>query len=265
MAIETECSAIKAGNVHPTASFDDLNYQHFLTAAHAIGEAVDRCLGCSVGAIALSSTRAMMHSAGTNTSLGTILLLSPLITTLHRDTKLPNPNSVGQTLAHLTPEDARDIYLAIQNAKPGGMGDSPAMDVRGAAPTDIIEAMRLAADWDDIALQYATQFEIVFAIAQRLKDKIATKLELLDAVRCLQMELLAERIDSLIARKQGRDFAVQIQRQAKTVLASGPYGSEAYESEWHRFDNAIRDQNHRGNPGTIADLLAAAIFLTLIS
>jgi len=266
VAIETECSAIKAGNVHPSASFHDLEHRHFVAAANAIGQAVDRCVGQSVGSIAMCSAQAMMDTVGTNTSLGTILLLAPLVATHHRSGMgsiecTAFSMALQRTLANLTPADARDIYKAIQIAKPGGLGDATEMDVRGSAPKNILDAMRLAADRDDIALQYVTQFDLVFSLAERLQAKLAAEFAMLDAIRCVQMELLSERVDGLIARKQGIDFAKRVQQQASRVLASGPYGSAPFEAEWLRLDDGLRDEAHRGNPGTIADLIAAALFV----
>lgn len=265
IAIEAECSAMKAGNVHPYASFRDLNHQHFLIAAKAIGERIDQCYGQSVGPIVLQSVQAMMDAVSTNTSLGTILLLVPLVVATNRLTDDPIGTrtfreSLQETLATLTPEDSLAIYEAIRVAKPGGLGQAASMDVRHAAPINILDAMKLAAEWDDIALQYISNFELVFAISRRLELKQAAGLAKADAIRCVQIELLSERVDSLIARKQGRSFAKHVQADAEVVIASGPFGSSKYESAWHRFDDFLRDEAHRGNPGTIADLLAAALF-----
>ena len=48
-------------------------------------------------------------------------------------------NNVHNTYLHavldgLTAEDARQVYEAIRLAQPGGLGESPAMDVRGEPP-----------------------------------------------------------------------------------------------------------------------------------
>lgn len=273
-AIETECTSIKAGNVHPHASFDDLTYQHFLLAAKAIGAAVDQTIGEPVGRMVLVSVQAMMSASQTNTSLGTILLMAPLIVAQHRTLTLAEGSTqavvaagglsraLAETLETLTPKDSLDIYEAIRIAKPGGLGDSKTMDVRETAPQSIMDAMRIAADWDDIALQYASDFEMVFAMAQRLQGKLADGMAWRDAIPILQLEWLSERVDSLIARKQGRDVAEKVRQQARQVLASGPIGSRAYEMAWTGLDASLRDPQHRGNPGTTADLIAAAIFIT---
>ena len=265
IAIESECSAIKAGNVHPYASFCDLNHAQFVNAARAIGECVDNCHGQSVGQIVLLCVHAMIQTTGTNTSLGTILLMAPLVVATNRMAKAQSERNLLQanvrdTLSQLTPEDSRNIYEAIRIARPGGLGKSVSMDLQAPAPGNILDAMQLAASWDDVALQYNSNFELVFGIARRIQIKESSGLSKLDSIRCVQVELLSERIDSLIARKQGSVIAKQVQSQASTVVASGPYGSPEYEFAWHRLDNSLRDERHRGNPGTTADLIAAGLF-----
>ncbi len=265
IAIETECSARKAGNVHPQASFENLSYRHFVVAAKAIGEKMDRCIGLRVGQNVLHSVQAMMDAVGTNTSLGTILLMAPLAVATHRSSEknaetVSLPDSLNETLLTLTQDDSRDIYEAIRIAKPGGLGDSESMDIRESAPGNILDAMRIASVWDDIALQYVSDFALVFEISRRIEIKQSIGLAKLEAIRCVQMEVLSERIDSLIARKQGLNFAKQVQSLACEVILSGPYGSDEYEASWQIFDTVLRDAEHRGNPGTIADMIAAALF-----
>ncbi|MCY2983600.1 MAG: triphosphoribosyl-dephospho-CoA synthase [Planctomycetota bacterium] len=267
IAIETECSSIKAGNVHPHASFHDLTHEHFRVAAKAIGRAIDEHVEESVGQIVLKSVKAMMESAGTNTSLGTILLMAPLTVAANR---LGNDEcgfthalkgQVRDVLAALVPEDSAAIYEAIRIAKPGGLGDSKSMDVRESAPESILDAMRTAAEWDDIAFQYVSDFELVFSLSERMKTReFSGGQSKLDAIRYLQMELLSERVDSLIARKNGLDFAMEVKKKAGEVIAAGAFGSDEYERAWHAFDLFLRDTSHRGNPGTIADLIAASLF-----
>ena len=160
----------------------------------------------------------------------------------------------------MTPEDSRDIFQALRLAKPGGLGESQSMDVRETAPLDIRAAMRIASSWDDVALQYVSDFELVLSISRRIESKRLTGLTLLDSIRCVQMELLGERVDSLIARKQGLEFARQVQARAVEVIGSGPYAGLEYERAWQVFDAELRDAGHRGNPGTIADLIAVALY-----
>lgn len=266
-AIEIECTAIKAGNVHPLASFNDLQHAHFMQAAKVVGHQFDSDADCSVGAIVLRSTRAMVQNVGTNTSLGTILLLAPLAVAMLERSTAPALGGSLQTqvrdvLNRLCPEDAREIYQAIRIAKPGGLGKSESMDVEQAPPARILDAMRFASQRDDVALQYVTDFELVFDIASRLMQKIHGCEPIAFAIRELQIELLSERVDSLIVRKCGMDFAESVKRKAFEVRQSGPFLSHNYLEAWNDFDRFLRDEPHRGNPGTTADLIAAAIFVS---
>jgi len=268
IALLMECTAIKAGNVHPSASFHDLTYQQFVAAAIAIGDRMNRCIHLPVGEVVFQSVKAMMERVGTNTSLGTILLIAPLAVAINRlekdgKTLAELPVYIRETLSRLDSLDSECIYEAIRLAKPGGLGETRTMDIQQVAPESIQHAMKTAAAWDDIALQYATDFELVLEYAKRILNKAPNGPACLKTIRNLQIEILSERVDSLIARKRGIEFANQVQAEAKKVLLSGPYGSEVFESAWSAFDAFLRDEKHCGNPGTIADLIAAALFVAL--
>ena len=166
-----ECTAIKAGNVHPSASFHDLTYQQFVAAAVAIGGRMSRCIHEPLGEVVLQSVKAMMERVGTNTSLGTILLIAPLAVAVNRleregKTLAELPVYIRETLSRLDSLDSECIYEAIRLAKPGGLGETHTMDIQQVAPESILLAMKTAAAWDDIALQYATSFELVLEYAK---------------------------------------------------------------------------------------------------
>jgi triphosphoribosyl-dephospho-CoA synthase len=66
---------------------------------------------------------------------------------------------------------------------------------------------------------------------------------------------LANRPDSLIARKRGEAVAVEASRRAAEVLAGGEIAG---------FDAWLRGDGHARNPGATADLVAAALFVALL-
>ena len=53
-------------------------------------------------------------------------------------------------------------------------------------------------------------------------------------------------------------------RLAVSVLADGGVRSDAGRLSVARFDRSLRDERHSANPGTTADLTAAAIFVLLL-
>jgi triphosphoribosyl-dephospho-CoA synthase len=269
-AIALECSTHKLGNVHPYASFSDLSYSDFLLAARVIGNRIDQYQTQPVGKMILASVSGMMRIVKTNTSLGTILLIAPLAKAITKNNSLAQYGfsscvqwqiETNAILGTLNSMDACDIYESIAIAKPGGLGKSDSMDVADSPPDSIVEAMQVASSRDDVALQYVTQFSLVFELARRLDEKQKQELNAMDCIRCLQLELLSERIDSLIARKAGQEQAGIVQQEAQFVMNAGPYGSPAYERAWLNFDKRLRDPLHRYNPGTTADLIAAALFV----
>jgi triphosphoribosyl-dephospho-CoA synthase len=261
LAIREEATAIKAGNVHPYASFEDMKFEHFVTASHAIGAAIDRCSRKSVGATILASTQAMLDAVGINTSLGTILLMVPMTRIgLEEPISSKSASAKVQMLIHsLSAQDTADIYEAIRITQPGGLGASANHDVRGPAPKSIFEAMQIASSWDDVAWQYANGYEHVLLLAVALKNAVSHGLERPDAIRSVQADFLSQRPDSLIVRKHGQAIGREVQRRAAQVVAAGEYGSPAYEAEWLAWDQYLRDPAERKNPGTTADLIAAAL------
>src|SRR5207237_4450453 len=92
---------------------------------------------------------------GRNTNLGICLLLEPLART-------GNCRNVGEILQGLTRDDARRVFAAIERANPGGLGIAPEEDVRSEPTVTLLEAMKLAADRDLIARQYANSYADVF-------------------------------------------------------------------------------------------------------
>src|SRR5207248_11528696 len=73
-----EAAACKPGNVHPRASFPDLNYEHFVVSADAIAPILARAAHLGVGRAILEAVTATQERVGRNTNLGVILLLAPL-------------------------------------------------------------------------------------------------------------------------------------------------------------------------------------------
>lgn len=263
-SILAEATAIKAGNVHPLAPFADMNHAHFVAAAHAIGQAIDSHSESGIGQTVWSCTRAMLDAVAVNTSLGTILLLVPLAkleSASNSDgVEAIDASAIQKLLDGTTRIDCERIYESIRMVHPGGLGRSDRSDINGPAPSSIVQAMQIAASWDDVALQYTNGFREVLAIAYELQSKHDLGIDEGHAIRALQIELLAQRPDSLIVRKHGADAGLEVQRRAARVLEAGAYGSPPFEHAWSAFDEFLRASNQRRNPGTSADLIAAALY-----
>ena len=162
LACLLEVAARKPGNVHRSAELEELRFVDFLASAVAIGPSMHGAAKRPLGKTILSAVRATRSVTNSNTNLGTVLLLAPLAS-VPRGTALQK--GVINVLSQLTPTDAKLVYQAIRLAQPGGLGVANKHDVSGAAPHDLLEAMRQAADHDLVARQYVENFRHVFSCA----------------------------------------------------------------------------------------------------
>jgi triphosphoribosyl-dephospho-CoA synthase len=118
--------------------------------------------------------------------------------------------------------------------------------------------MAAAAHRDSIASEYATGYAIVFDTAlPALTDELRAGAATLEAIVSLHMRLLASRPDTLIARKAGVAAAEAVTAAAREVLD----GTRSLAD----FDASLRSPDHRLNPGTTADLVAATLLAALLS
>jgi len=174
-------------------------------------------------------------------------------------------DAVRAVLRGTTVEDARTAYRAIRLAAPGGLGSVDAQDVAREPDISFRDAMVLAAGRDAIASEYATDFAITFeTAAPTLAAALDAGLEWPAAVVETSLTILAHQRDTLIERKLGRVAADDVSREAAEVLASGGVRSEGGRKQLEQFDAGLRDVANRRNPGTTADLTAAALFVVII-
>jgi len=67
-----------------------------------------------------------------------------------------------------------------------------------------------------------------------------------------------------VARRGGQAAAADVSERARHTLAAGGVRSAAGRRAIDEMDRGLRDARHIGNPGTTADLTAAAIFVVLL-
>ena len=135
---------------------------------------------------------------------------------------------------------------------------------RPVSTPDLIAAMRLAADRDLVARQYAQNFaDVLDFVAPALKRGQDAGWPLLDAIAYAQLETMSQFPDSLIARKCGIAVARESASRAAAALAAGGPADAGYLAAIADFDAWLRADGHRRNPGTTADLIAAGLFAAL--
>lgn len=257
-----EVSARKVGNVYPGASFRDCGAVDFLLSAAAI-RTIFRWPGHSgTGLMVRRATEETRAAVGTNTNLGIIVLLAPLVNAVQPIS--PFRRAVQAELDRLSVVDTQEVYQAIRIANPGGLGDAPEQDVRNEPTVTLLEAMRLAADRDMVARQYANGFADVFdfgvpAFVDAFSRFGCVEAAIIDA----QLRWLAAYPDSLIARKNGPAVAEDVQRRAAEVLSRGGIAMPEGRAAGVALDKHLRSDGNKLNPGTTADLITACLFVAL--
>ena len=279
LACLLEVSAPKPGNVSPGRHFTDLRYEDFLASAVALGPPFARVANQPLGETIRQAVESTACWTTTNTNLGIVLLLAPLAKAAasggEESQSLGGPQgpplrehlrgAVRTVLEETTVDDARQVYAAIRRASPGGLGNAESQDVAREPDVTLLDAMRLAADRDGVAHEYATNFEVTFeqgapALERARRDGLPWS----DAIVETFLQLLAHGVDTHIVRRSGMQAAERVSALARDVLGAGGVRSPAGRQAIEAMDGAIRDARNSNNPGTTADLTAAAIFVTLV-
>jgi triphosphoribosyl-dephospho-CoA synthase len=267
LACLLEASAPKPGNVSPGRHFHDTRYEDFLASAAALGPAFARAGGATLGATVLEAVRATARWTRSNTNLGIVLLLAPLAHAAHGAcrTGVSIREELARILRSTTVRDAADVYEAIRIARPAGLGKVEDEDVASPPTIALRDAMALAAERDGIAREYATDFVTTFetgapALARARRDGLSWD----DAVVECYLALLAAAPDTHIARKLGSAIAVHVSESARAALEAGGIRTAAGRDSIALLDRQLRDERNSRNPGTTADLTAAAIYVVLL-
>jgi triphosphoribosyl-dephospho-CoA synthase len=282
LACVLEVGSEKPGNITPSHDFADTSYEDMLRSAIALGPEMGRAGERGVGETVLAAVRATRAVAGANTNLGIALLLAPLArAALAADTSdgptdstSHDPlaaatsaaalrDSLAAVLRGLTVQDARDAYEAIRLAGAGGLDEPVEHDVRDEPSVTLREAMAAAAGRDAIAAEYASGYEVTFALGlPALEAALEDGLRPRDAIVELALRLLAAVPDTLIARKRGVEAAERVSAAAARVLAAGGVRATGAVAQ---FDASLRTDGNALNPGTTADLVTAVLFVRLLT
>jgi triphosphoribosyl-dephospho-CoA synthase len=263
LACLLEASARKPGNVSPGRHFADARYEDFLASAAAIGGPLAGASARPLGATVRLAIEATKRWTRSNTNLGIVLLLAPLA----RAALLSTDLRIGlrEVLESTTIDDARDVYAAIRGARPGGLGTVESQDVAAEPDVTLLDAMRLAADRDGIAREYVTAFAVTFGTGVPSLDRARVDgLSWDDAVVETFLTLLADAPDTHVVRRAGAAVAAEVSSRAGAVLSAGGVRSPSGRGAIDELDRWLRDLRRPVNPGTTADLTAAAIFVVLL-
>ena len=253
----------KPGNVDREHEYEDLRFEHF--AAGAVGSREGLSLaadpdGPGVGAAFETAIEGMSGQRGGNTQFGALLLLVPLVRAAARGDR--SPGGVEAVVAETTVEDAAGFYRAFDHVDVS-VADPPAemdaLDVRrgsGAVPAlrerdlTLADVMERSADRDGVAREWTSGFERSFPAADRIAELDGP---VADRAARVFLELLAAEPDTFVVINHDEATAEAVRQRAAAAL-DGDADPDAMAAEF--VERGI-------NPGTTADLTAAALFLAL--
>jgi triphosphoribosyl-dephospho-CoA synthase len=272
-----EATARKPGNVHPGAAFDDLCYDDFVRAAQASAPVLAQTHELGLGRAVFAAVEATQAVTTTNVNLGICLLLAPLAAGASEGNLWCGAR---RRLNESTVADTEEVYRAIRLAHPGGLGEVSSEDVASAPTLTIPQVMSLAAERDAIACELSSGFcelerHIVPFLKWVLQGATGGPLQPLampDGVRATDWELavvlthllLISHGDTLIRRKCGDAVCQEAAERASQLLHPVFVTGQVDAVALTEFDRWLRADGHRRNPGTSADLIAAALFAGLV-
>ena len=290
----------KPGNVHRYQDHPDTRFVHFAASITRLGHPLYRAANwgfqlasanedsIGLGELLKSSVQASMEPHGKNTLLGTILLIIPIAVAAgydilrSRHTLSSLRSNLSRLLEITTVDDAVELIRTLQIASPGGAipkteewtSTPQAFDFQSPHTIDLIrreeytlrDLQTLASTYDLIAEEYTTNFSYTFeTVYPQLQASLNRHPHIEDAVLITYLWMLAHRPDSFIQRKAGSKIAEEVRKRAKklhTKVVKAP------ESRWLKqiepFDEYLRSEGSKLNPGTTADLLSGALFLALL-
>ncbi|MBS7635914.1 triphosphoribosyl-dephospho-CoA synthase [Candidatus Bathyarchaeota archaeon] len=295
LAILLEVSADKPGNVNLVVGFEGTNHMHFLASAVAAAPhfrlAAERGMAVSRGEISVENVGVgslirdcvadvSAWQSGGNTLLGTIILFTPLavaagmapmekeafdMSVLRRNLK--------SVIEATTPEDAVAVYEAVRIAKPSGLGKAPDLDVNDPSSVKRIveekislnQVFKIASSYDMVCSEWVNNYPVTFEYAYPLlMQNLKEDGDLNTAIIHTFLGVLARHPDTFIARKVGLERACEVSAVAGEVLKSGGLRTAIGREKLRQFDVMLRKESNLLNPGTTADIIAAALALAVL-
>ena len=251
----------KPGNVDRHRDSPGLRFEHF--TAGAVGALAGLRMAAAAAPLGTAFERAvdgMSDQSGGNTQFGALLMLVPLARAAAEDRL--SPSGVADLVEEATVEDACGFYRAFEHVDvavddpPEDLDDldvrreGDATDALRRRETTLYDVMDLSADVDGVAAELTGGFERSFEAAEWV---LADEGPVYRRASRAFLRLLADEEDTFVVTRNGPEAAAEATRRAGAVLR-GEEDAEELAEEFVERDI---------NPGTTADLTAAALFVAL--
>lgn len=273
------CAEVKPGNVDRKHDYDDTWLEHFLASAIFAGPVFDEAEVCDpdkgIGELIYDAVWATNSHSGGNTHFGAFILLIPLI----KGRGIPGAfECVKQT----TVDDAVFFYKAFGLTAVRMNESDDEIDVND--PESIRQLREKGMTLYDV-MEYSSVCDMVagewingFSLTRKAADLIKEFGHGRAAIGPAFLELLATENDTFVAKKHGAEVADQTREMAAGVLSglraktaslsdSGNINADKSVSvndvlSPEDFDIYCLDKGI--NPGSVADIVIAGIFVALM-
>jgi triphosphoribosyl-dephospho-CoA synthase len=295
LALLLEAGAHKPGNVSVVTNFESTRYEHFLASAVAARPSFEiagkRGIAVAEGQIPVSDVgvgklikdcvadvNAWQH--GGNTLLGAVIMLIPIAVAEGMSEAKMDVFKISElrknarnVIESTTPEDAVSVYEAIGIANPSGLGKAPKLDVNDPTSTrrileekvTLFQVFQIAEKYDTICSEWIHNYPATFDLAYPFFTKqITDGNDLNQAILHTFLEVLAKIPDTFIARKTSIEMAKEVSAEAAQILGLGGLGSREGRQRLADFDAKLRRSSNLLNPGTTADIVAAALAVSTL-
>jgi triphosphoribosyl-dephospho-CoA synthase len=245
------CAYPKPGNVDRCHDYSETRLEHFLASVIFARQALEEAeTGVGrIGEIIKHAVRDTNCHEGGNTHFGAFILLIPLL----------YGNGISGALSAIEKTDVSDAVafykaFAMTSVKMKATDDLDVNDphtltvIRDRDIT-LLEIMRHSAENDMVAREWVTGFPLTRKGADLLKQYGPGR----EAIVNTFLTLLASETDTFIVKKHGMAVAREVMLTAREVL-DGKQSLEEFDE-----DCIARDIN----PGSIADILIASLFIAL--
>lgn len=257
-------SSPKPGNVDRCHDFKDIGFSQFLisaVSAYPVFRAAASGRG-TIGSLILEGVKAWREwNLSSNTHFGSLVLMVPLTLAAGRPEGSLSENLVS-ALRETTVEDAVNFYRAfdlagarVADVDEYSLKDAKAVEKLRQKGKTLLDLMKISAGHDLIACEWSTGYERSFRLAARLMELIEER-GLNEGIVRAFLEALADEPDSLIAAKFGENKAKEVSSRAKMALKDKTLDAA------RGLDEELLSEDV--NPGSTADLIAAALFISLL-
>ena len=273
----------KPGNVHRTQDFEDMVFEDFLLSGIAIGntmkKAAERGLKygndapqeIKLGELIKEAVIETNKWVQNNTNLGIIMLLIPLAAAAgcvkdFKDLRVKSREIMSST----TPQDAVNLYEAINIADAGGMGEREDLDVGSEQAKqelldkgiNMFQVLYISASWDSLAFELTQNYPVSFDAGYPTYKSLRKPQGINKATVQTFLTILSGNPDTLISRKFNNSVSEMVTADAKIILDRGGILTPEGRSLLIKFDQDLI--NHKYNPGTTADLTASSLMIALL-